>query len=58
MVVLREADLSFALPLTAGSYPLTALLSSWLLHEEVASTRWIGTALITLGVALVSLADS
>jgi uncharacterized membrane protein len=54
MTVLSQADLSFALPLTAGSYPLAALLSKTVLHENVGTARWLGTALITLGVAIVS----
>jgi uncharacterized membrane protein len=54
MTVLSQADLSFALPLTAGSYPLAALLSKAVLHENVGTARWLGTALITLGVAIVS----
>ena len=55
MLALRGADLSFALPLTAGSYPLAALLAKFYLHEDVGNSRWIGTLLITLGVALVAL---
>jgi drug/metabolite transporter (DMT)-like permease len=55
MLALRGSDLSFALPLTAGSYPLAALLAAFYLNEEVGTARWIGTALITAGVALVAI---
>jgi uncharacterized membrane protein len=58
MTVLSQADLSFALPLTAGSYPLAALLSKTVLHENVGTARWLGTALITLGVAIVSAGEA
>jgi uncharacterized membrane protein len=58
MTVLSQADLSFALPLTAGSYPLAALLSNVVLHENVGTARWLGTALITLGVAIVSAGEA
>jgi uncharacterized membrane protein len=58
MTVLSQADLSFALPLTAGSYPLAALLSRTVLHENVGTARWLGTALITLGVAIVSAGEA
>src|SRR5689334_7233959 len=51
MAALREADLSFVLPLTAASYPLAALLAKFYLHEEVGLLRWVGTFLITVGVA-------
>ncbi len=51
MLALSGADLSFALPLTAASYPLAALLAKYYLHENVGTARWVGTFLITLGVA-------
>src|SRR5262249_46145831 len=52
LLVLRRADLSFALPLTAASYLLSALLARFYLHEDVGASRWIGTLLITAGVAI------
>lgn len=58
MVVLGEADLSFALPLTAASYPLTAWLSQAFLHERIGPMRWAGTAIITLGVVIVGAFES
>ncbi len=58
MLALSRADLSFALPLTAGSYPLAALLAKYYLHENVGVTRWVGTFLITVGVAIVAFGDS
>lgn len=57
MTALKVADLSFALPLTAASYPLAALMARFYLREEVGTTRWIGTLLITVGVAIVALGD-
>ncbi|HKI20189.1 MAG TPA: hypothetical protein VKA15_20030, partial [Isosphaeraceae bacterium] len=35
MLALKRADLSFALPLTAAAYPLTALLARFYLREDV-----------------------
>jgi drug/metabolite transporter (DMT)-like permease len=58
MLALKSADLSFALPLTAASYPLAALMARFYLREEVGTTRWIGTLLITLGVAIVALGEA
>jgi drug/metabolite transporter (DMT)-like permease len=58
MLALRGADLSFALPLTAASYPLGALLSRFYLHEDVGTTRWVGTFVITAGVAIVAFGDA
>ena len=53
MAVLGLADLSFVLPLTAVGYVFAALLGKFILHEGVSSERWMGTALIFIGVALV-----
>jgi drug/metabolite transporter (DMT)-like permease len=58
MLALQGADLSFALPLTAASYPLAALLARFYLHEEVGTARWVGIFLITAGVAIVVLGDA
>jgi len=57
MLALRDADLSFALPLTAASYPLAALLARFYLREDVDAARWLGTLLITAGVAIVALGE-
>ena len=54
MLALEGADLSFVMPLTAASYPLTALLARIYLGEEVSAIRWGGTLLITAGVAIVA----
>lgn len=51
---LSIADLSLVMPLTAASYPLGALLARFFLHEHVSPARWVGTAVITLGVAVVA----
>ena len=55
LLALRRADLSFALPLTAASYPISALMAKLYLREDVGTARWIGTLLITAGVAIVAL---
>jgi drug/metabolite transporter (DMT)-like permease len=57
MLALKGSDLSFALPLTAASYPLAALSARFYLHEEVGVARGLGTLLITLGVAIVVLGE-
>jgi drug/metabolite transporter (DMT)-like permease len=57
MLALKRADLSYALPLTAASYPLAALLARFYLHEHVGIARWAGTIVITAGVAIVALGD-
>ncbi len=58
MLALKGADLSFALPLTAASYPLAALLARFYLREDVGTARWLGTVVIAAGVAIVALGDT
>jgi drug/metabolite transporter (DMT)-like permease len=53
MAVLGVADLSFVLPLTAIGYVFAAMLGRFFLHEDVSPQRWLGTALIFIGVAVV-----
>jgi drug/metabolite transporter (DMT)-like permease len=51
---LSWADLTYVLPATSLSYVLIALLSQWLLHENVTPGRWLGILLVTAGVGLVA----
>jgi drug/metabolite transporter (DMT)-like permease len=53
MALLSLADLSFVLPLTATGYIFSTLLGKFFLSEQVTLARWLGTALIFLGIALV-----
>ncbi len=48
------ADLSYVLPVTASAYVVTAILSKFFLHEHISVNRWVGVAVISLGVMLVS----
>lgn len=49
------ADLSFAVPATAGSFVLETILARFALKERVSPARWTGAALVTCGVALLGL---
>ena len=51
--VLSRIPLSFAFPLASLNFCGVLLTSRFLLHEPVSRRRWLGAALITLGVALV-----
>jgi drug/metabolite transporter (DMT)-like permease len=51
---LSWADLTYAVPATAFSYVLIAILSTFFLGENVTVTRWIGIILVTLGVGVVA----
>lgn len=54
MIVLSKADLSFAQPITACSYVLTAAGSAYFLADRVTPLRIAGIALILIGVWLIS----
>jgi uncharacterized membrane protein len=51
---LAGADFSLIMPLTAASYPLGTILARFFLHEDVNLARWVGTAVVALGVAIVA----
>jgi drug/metabolite transporter (DMT)-like permease len=55
IALLSVADLSFAVPATAGSYVLETVLAKYLLKEPVTLGRWAGASLVACGVALLSL---
>ena len=55
LVVLSWADLSFIVPATSLSFVVSTLGAKWWLHERITRLRWIGTLLVCVGVALLSL---
>ena len=55
VAILSWADLSFVFPATALVYVVTTLASKFILRETISGHRWAGTALVCLGVGLVSL---
>ena len=54
LTALSWADLSYVMLATAWGNVLVELLSHFCLHEPVSAQRWLGVALITLGVAFVA----
>ncbi len=54
LTALSWADLTFVLPATGFGYVIVALLSKFWLHETISAGRWVGIALITLGVGFVT----
>lgn len=57
IALLSWADLSLIMPMTALSYPLSALGSYYFLRESLTVGRLAGTGLIGVGVAFVSLSS-
>jgi len=54
LALLSRADLTQVLPMTALDYVVVAVLAQLVLAETVTGVRWLGIALIVVGVALVS----
>lgn len=55
LLVLSKADLNFAFSADSMHYIFIALASCLILKEKFNSLRWLGTGLIVIGIALVSL---
>lgn len=54
LTLLSRADVSQVLPMTAMDYVVVTLLAQVVLAEVVTPGRWLGVALIVLGVFMVS----
>jgi len=52
-LVLSWADYSYVQPASAMAYAVVALLGVVMLHETVSPMRWLGIAVICLGVLVV-----
>src|SRR5215831_21362630 len=53
--LLSYEDLSFVAPLTAVTYITNTLGARFFLKERVSKSRWAGTTLVAIGVAIISL---
>jgi drug/metabolite transporter (DMT)-like permease len=51
---LSWADLTYVLPSTSVGYIVVALLSKFVLHEQITVYRWTGIVLIVTGVGFVT----
>ena len=51
---LSWADLTYVLPASSLGYVLLALIARFGLHEHVSLSRWLGIALISIGVGFVA----
>ena len=54
MALVSIAELSFAVPATAGTYILETILAKYLLKEHVEVKRWAGVLLVAAGVSLLT----
>jgi multidrug transporter EmrE-like cation transporter len=54
LVVLSAVELSFAYPFIGLTYVLILFISKFVLKEGVNPIRWVGAAIITIGVVVIS----
>lgn len=54
LMVLSKEKLSFVYPLVAFSYVLTVFLSKVILKEPVPTLRWLGLAVIVVGILMIA----
>lgn len=54
LMVLSKEKLSFVYPLVAFSYVVTVLMSKLILKEPVPSLRWVGLAVIIIGILIIA----
>ena len=54
LATLSWTDVTVALPMTAIEYGFAAVLAIVMLKEEVSLLRWIGIALVVVGVILIA----
>jgi drug/metabolite transporter (DMT)-like permease len=57
MLVLTWADYSYVQPASSFSYAVVALLAYFLLGERVPPLRWMGIAIVCVGVLIVGHTD-
>jgi len=54
IVAISRSELSFAYPFTALAIVTVLALSGALFHEKVSITRWIGVAIVCVGILVAS----
>lgn len=52
--LLTKLDISFVQPILALTYVVTPILAIFMLHEQVPPNRWLGIAVIIIGVYIVA----
>jgi multidrug transporter EmrE-like cation transporter len=55
LVVLSHVPLSVAYPVVGFSYVLIVAFSRFVLHESVPVMRWLGVAVVALGIGIIGL---
>lgn len=54
LIALKKGELSFVYPLTSISYFFIAVLSVLIIKESIVFLHWVGLALISLGILIIS----
>ena len=54
VIVLSRVELSFAYPMLALMYVIIPLSAKFFLNEDIAPGRWLGIAIVIVGVAILA----
>lgn len=57
LIVLSRVPLSVAYPIVGLSYIIVVAIARVFLHEQVPPLRWVGVAVVAVGIALVGLSS-
>jgi multidrug transporter EmrE-like cation transporter len=57
LVVLSRVPLSVAYPFAGLSYIVIVFLDRIVLHEQIPSLRWMGAAIVAVGIALIGISS-
>jgi drug/metabolite transporter (DMT)-like permease len=55
LVVLSRVPLSVAYPFVGISYIFVVGFARFVLHEHIPASRWVGVAVVALGIAIIGL---
>lgn len=55
IIALKYGELSVLYPFVATTYVWVTLFSKWFLKEEINSWKWVGIAIILIGVSFIGL---
>jgi drug/metabolite transporter (DMT)-like permease len=54
IVLMKKIDLSFLQPLFSLVYVITPLIAFFFLKENIPSIRWVGIAIVAIGILVIS----
>ncbi|MBU0580501.1 MAG: EamA family transporter [Candidatus Margulisbacteria bacterium] len=57
IIALKEGNVTVLYPIITSSYVWVTIASSYIFHEIISKTRWLGIILIILGILMITLGE-